>query len=73
MFQKALVKFLIVVATLAFHKIFFEPAYIAYLESQGMFYDFGTAFLGYMIVVGGAWVLASIITRPMKKVRVSSN
>jgi len=68
MFQKALVKFLIVVGALAFHKIFFEPIYITYIESQGLFYDFGTAFLGYGVVVGGAWILASIITRPMKKV-----
>jgi len=72
MFQKALVKFFIVVAAIALHKVFFEPTYKLYLESQGMFYDFGAAFLGYAMFVGFAWIFAVIITRPMKKVRVLS-
>lgn len=73
MLQKSIIKFLIVAASLALHEVFFKPAYILWLEGQGRFYDFGAAFLGYMIVVGVGWFLAYFITLPMKNVKVSKD
>ena len=68
MYQKSVIKLIIVCAALAVHEIFFKPAYILYLESQGLMYNFGNALFGYMLVIGSAWLLAYFITRPMKKV-----
>ena len=68
MLRKSLIKLIIVCASLAFHELWFKPVYIGWLEAQSKLYDMGNALIGYLMIVGVAWLLAYFVTRPMKKV-----
>ncbi len=71
MYQRTIVKFLIVCLALALHKVFFEEIWLNSLASQGLSAGLGEVMLGYVIILAPAWMIAWYITRPMKRVQVS--
>jgi len=63
---QALVKILIMSATLAAYELFFKGLYYGYLESIGQTGAFGMVMLGYMIPLVFGYVLSSLIIRRLK-------
>jgi hypothetical protein len=73
MWQKDIIKILVLSASLALYKLVFEGMYISWLESQGVANDFGTTMLGYIAVISVSFLVTWAFTRPMKKVKVQNN
>jgi hypothetical protein len=71
MWQKDVVRMIVLAASLAVYKVFFEAAWQSWMESLGYGNnDFGTTLLGYLIVILIGYAVTVIFTRPMKKVEV---
>jgi hypothetical protein len=68
MWQRDVIKILVLSASLALYKVVFESMYISWLESQGIVNDFGTAMLGYIMVISISFLVTWLFTKPMKKV-----
>lgn len=68
MWQRDVIKILVLSASLALYKVVFESMYISWLESQGIVNDFGTTMLGYIMVISISFLVTWLFTKPMKKV-----
>lgn len=68
MWQRDVIKILVLSASLALYKVVFESMYISWLKSQGIVNDFGTTMLGYIAVISISFLITWLFTKPMKKV-----